>query len=162
MNLLKTLSQRVMEPSKEKEIILSLSVLVNLCYKNLLAMYSLMQSINTKTFLQSVVETRCQNVSIKVQWCKLFIVLEYTNVELMGSNILDVATVTLTNIIPAIENGDVVLLGYIVNIFNDISKNQRFIEVLLMYPKYVFFKFYISTWKKRNNWWILLNIFLNN
>lgn len=159
VNLLKTLSQRVVESSEEGEITLSLSVLVNLCYKNLPAMYSLMRSINTKTFLQSVVKTRSQNVNIRVQCCKLLIILEYTNAELMDSNILDVATVTFTNIIPAIENDDVLLLRHIVDFFNDISQNQHFKEVLLTYSKYILIRFLICTTRNFSNSYC--RIFLN-
>ena len=133
--LLKTLSQWVTQSGEEEEITLSLGVLVNLCYKNLPAVYSLMRTINTKTFLSSVVKTRSQNVNIRVQCCKLLIILEYTNCDTLDCYILDVATVTFVNIIPAIENEDILLLRHIVDFFEDIRQNERFRSVLLTYPK---------------------------
>jgi hypothetical protein len=133
--LIKTLSQWIIESNEEEVITLSLGVLVNLCYKNLPAVYVLMRSVNTKTFLQSVVKTRGQNVNIRVQCCKLLIILEHTNSDILDSYILDVAAVTFTNIIPTIVDEDVLLLRHIVDFFDDIRQNNRFRSVLLTYTK---------------------------
>ena len=133
--LITTLSQWVTQSSEEEVITLSLGVLVNLCYKNLPVVYVLMCSVNTKTFLQSVVRTRGQNISIRVQCCKLLIILEHSNSDIIDSYILDVAAVTFTNIIPTLKNQDVLLLRHIVDFFDDIRQNERFRTVLLTYPK---------------------------
>ncbi|XP_058800070.1 protein CIP2A homolog [Phymastichus coffea] len=134
--LIKTLSQWVIQSTEEEVIMLSLSVLVNLCYKNLPAVYVLMRSVNTKTFLQSVVKTSGQNINIRVQCCKLLIILEHANSDILDSYILDVATVTFTNIIPTLKNQDPLLLRHIVDFFDDIRQNERFRSVLLEYPNY--------------------------
>lgn len=134
-HLISTLSQWVIQSSEEEVIMLALSVLVNLCYKNLPAVYVLMRSVNTKTFLQSVVKTRGQNINIRVQCCKLLIILEHANSDILDSYILDVATVTFANIIPTLKNQDSLLLRHIVDFFDDIRQNERFRAVLLKYPK---------------------------
>ncbi|XP_014215606.1 polyamine-modulated factor 1-binding protein 1 [Copidosoma floridanum] len=135
--LMTTLSQWITQSSDEEVISLSLGVLVNLCYKNLPAVYALMRSVNTKTFLQSVVKTRGQNINIRVQCCKLLIILEYANSDILDSYILDVALVTFTNIIPTLKKEDVLLLRHIVDFFDDIRQNERFRAVLLTYSNYV-------------------------
>ena len=135
VNLLKTLSQWVTQSSEAEEITLSLGVLVNLCYKNLPVVYLLMRTINTKTFLRSVVKTNSQNVNIRVQCCKLLIILEHTSCDILDCYILDVATVTLKNIIPALNDEDNLLLRHMVDFFEDIRQNERFKAVLHQYEK---------------------------
>lgn len=134
-HLIKTLSQWVTQSSEEEVITLSLGVLVNLCYKNLPAVYVLMRSVNTKTFLQSVVKNRGQNMNIRVQCCKLLIILEPANSDILDSYILDVASVTFSNIIPTLKNEDTLLLRHIVDFFDDIRENDRFRTLLLSYQK---------------------------
>lgn len=133
--LIKTLSKLVTESTEEEVITLSLGVLVNLCYKNLPAVYILMRNINTKTFLQSVVKTRGHNINIRVQCCKLLIILEPANSDILDSYILDVAQVTFTNIIPTLRDEDTLLLRHIVDFFDDIRENDRFRKLLLSYSK---------------------------
>lgn len=94
-----------------------------------------MRTVNTKTFLQTVVKARSNNVNIRVQICKLLIILEYTNSDILDSYILDVASVTFTNIIPALQDKDVLLLRHIVDFFDDTRQNDRFRSVLLTYKK---------------------------
>ncbi|KAJ8680087.1 hypothetical protein QAD02_015874 [Eretmocerus hayati] len=134
--LISTLSQWVTQSNEEEVITLSLGVLVNLCYKNLPAVYVLMRTVNTKTFLQSVVRTRQHNTSIRVQCCKLLIILEQTNTDILDSNIIDVVDVTFSNIIPSLKKEDILLLRHIVDFFDDIRQNERFKTVILNYPKY--------------------------
>ena len=133
--LLQTLSQWVTSSGEEEEITLSLGVLVNLCYKNLPAVYSLLRAINTKTFLQTVIRKKGHNINIRVQCCKLLIILEYTNCEILESYILDVAAVTFGTIVPALKNGDKLLLRHIVDFFEDIRQNERFRSILSSYTK---------------------------
>ncbi|XP_001606107.2 uncharacterized protein LOC100122500 [Nasonia vitripennis] len=136
-HLITTLSKWATESNEEEVISLSLGVLVNLCYKNLPAVYTLMRSVNTKTFLQNVVRARRQSVNIRVQCCKLLIILEHTNSDILDSYILDVAAITFTNIIPTLKNEDVLLLRHLVDFFDDIRHNEHYRTVLLTYPNYV-------------------------
>ncbi|XP_011499542.1 PREDICTED: protein CIP2A [Ceratosolen solmsi marchali] len=134
--LITKLSQWVIQSSEEEVITLSLGVLVNLCYKNLPAVYVLMRTVNTKTFLQCVIKTRGQNVNIRVPCCKLLLILEHSNSDILDSYILDVAAFTFINIIPTLVDEDVLLLRHIVDFFDDIRQNDRFRTVLLTYPNY--------------------------
>ncbi len=134
-HLISTLSKWITESSEEEVISLSLGVLVNLCYKNLPAVYVLMKSVNTKTFLQSVLKTTGENINIRVQCCKLLIILEPSNSDILDSYILDVAKVTFTNIMSTLKNEDNLLLRHIVDFFDDIRENDHFRRLLLNYEQ---------------------------
>lgn len=52
----------------EKDVIsLSLGVLVNLCYKNLPAMYTLMRSVDSKEFLRTILKLQNDGTDTRVQ-----------------------------------------------------------------------------------------------
>jgi hypothetical protein len=52
----------------EKDVIsLSLGVLVNLCYKNLPAVYTLMRSVDSKQFLRTILKLQNDNINTRVQ-----------------------------------------------------------------------------------------------
>ena len=54
--------------SGEGEIVgLSLAVLVNLCYKNLPAIYTLMRAVDCKPFLRTILQLDNHNITIRVQ-----------------------------------------------------------------------------------------------
>jgi hypothetical protein len=54
--------------SAEKDVInLSLGVLVNLCYKNLPAVYTLMRSVDSKQFLRTILKLQNDDISTRVQ-----------------------------------------------------------------------------------------------
>lgn len=94
-----------------------------------------MKSVNTKTFLQSVLKTTGENINIRVQCCKLLIILEPSNSDILDSYILDVAKVTFTNIMSTLKNEDNLLLRHIVDFFDDIRENDHFRRLLLNYEQ---------------------------
>lgn len=52
----------------EKDVIdLSLGILVNLCHKNLPAVYTLMRSVDTKQFLRSMLKMKNVDNNIRIQ-----------------------------------------------------------------------------------------------
>lgn len=54
--------------SAEKDVInLSLGVLVNLCYKNFPAVYTLMRSVDSKQFLRTILKLQNDDVNTRVQ-----------------------------------------------------------------------------------------------
>lgn len=54
--------------SEEKDVVtLSLGVLVNLCYKNLPALYTLMRSVDSKQFLRTILKLQNDNINTRVQ-----------------------------------------------------------------------------------------------
>ncbi|EFN82611.1 uncharacterized protein LOC105185017 [Harpegnathos saltator] len=124
------------EQSKEEEIIaLSLGVLVNLCYKNLPAVYTLMRTIKTKEFIRTLLKLQ-DHLSTSVQCCKLLIILEPTNTNISEKYILDFASLTFVNLRTAMRQKDILLLRHIIDFFNDVGQNEHSRNVLLTYSNY--------------------------
>ncbi|XP_078043958.1 uncharacterized protein LOC144473709 [Augochlora pura] len=123
--------------SKEEDIIaLSLGVLVNLCYKNLPAVYTLMRTIDTKAFMRTLLKLQHCSVNINVQCCKLLIILEHTNMNISEKYILDFAAVTFSSLISAMKQRDVLLLRHVTDFFNDVGQNEHSHSILLTYAHY--------------------------
>lgn len=53
---------------------LSLGVLVNLCYKNLPAVYTLMRSVDSKEFLRTILKLQNDSIDTRVQVLFLYVV----------------------------------------------------------------------------------------
>ncbi|XP_053993168.1 uncharacterized protein LOC128884109 [Hylaeus volcanicus] len=134
--LISILTQWVTQSKEEDIIALSLGVLVNLCYKNLPAVYTLMRTINTKTFVRTLLKLQRCNVNTSVQCCKLMIILEHSNTNISDKNILDFAAVTFTNLVTAMKQKDVLLLRHVIDFFNDVAQNEHSHSVLLTYTNY--------------------------
>ncbi|XP_043252181.1 protein CIP2A homolog [Colletes gigas] len=134
--LISILTQWVTQSKEEDIIALSLGVLVNLCYKNLPAVYTLMRTINTKTFMRTLLKLQHCNVNISVQCCKLLIILEHSNTNISEKYILDFAAVTFSTLITAMKQKDVLLLRHVIDFFNDVSQNEHSHCVLLTYVSY--------------------------
>lgn len=119
---------------KEEEIIaLSLGVLVNLCYKNLPAVYTLMRTINTKDFIRKLSKLQ-DHVSISMQCCKLLIILEQVNMN-SSMNYQHFVSLTFANLRTAVKQKDILLLRQIIDFFNDVGQNEHMRNVLLAYSK---------------------------
>ncbi|KAL6439326.1 hypothetical protein ACFW04_003886 [Cataglyphis niger] len=133
--LISTLTQWVVQSKEEEIIALSLGVLVNLCYKNLPAVYTLMRTINTKTFIRTLLKLQ-EHINTSVQCCKLLIILEPTNTNISEKYIMDFASLTFTNLRTAMEKKDVLLLRHIIDFFNDVGQNEHSRNILLTYSNY--------------------------
>ncbi|XP_031829218.1 uncharacterized protein LOC116425514 isoform X2 [Nomia melanderi] len=134
--LISILTQWVTQSKEEDIIALSLGVLVNLCYKNLPAVYTLMRTIDTKAFIRTLLKLQHCNVNTSVQCCKLLIILEHTNTNISEKYILDFAAVTFSSLIVAMKQRDVLLLRHIIDFFNDVGQNEHSHSVLLTYAHY--------------------------
>lgn len=67
-HLIKILTQWIVG-AESALVDLSLGVLVNLCYKNLPAVYTLMRTVDQKQFLRSVFKLQNENINTRVQVC---------------------------------------------------------------------------------------------
>lgn len=134
--LISILTQWVTQSKEENIIALSLGVLVNLCYKNLPAVYVLMRTIDTKAFIRTLLKLQHCNVNTSVQCCKLLIILEHTNTNISEKYILDFAAVTFSSLITAMKQKDVLLLKHIIDFFDDVGQNEHSHAVLLTYSHY--------------------------
>lgn len=134
--LISILTQWVVQAKEEEIVALSLGVLVNLCYKNLAAVYTLMRTIDTKAFIRTLLRIQSNNVSTSVPCCKLLIILEHTNTNISEKHILDFAAVTFTSLINALQEKDVLLLRHIIDFFDDVGQNEHSRSILLTYANY--------------------------
>ncbi|XP_076246086.1 uncharacterized protein LOC143186346 [Calliopsis andreniformis] len=134
--LISILTQWVTQSKEEEIIALSLGVLVNLCYKNLPAVYTLMRTIDTKIFVRTLLKLQHCTANTSVQCCKLLIILEHTNTNIAEKHILDFAAVTFSSLITAMKQKDVLLLRHIIDFFNDVGQNEHSHSVLLTYTYY--------------------------
>ncbi|XP_011872879.1 PREDICTED: uncharacterized protein LOC105564808 [Vollenhovia emeryi] len=133
--LISTLTQWVIQSKEEEIIALSLSVLVNLCYKNLPAVYTLMRTINTKTLMKTLLRLQ-DNVNTSIQCCKLLLILEPSNTNMSEKFIINFASITFVNLKKAMKQKDILLLRHIVDFFNDIGQNEHSRSILLTYSNY--------------------------
>lgn len=132
--LISTLTQWVIQSKEEEIIALSLGVLVNLCYKNLPAVYTLMRTVNTKAFIRTLLKLQ-DHINTSVQCCKLLIILEPANTNISEKYIMDFASLTFANLRTAMRQKDVLLLRHIIDFFNDVGQNEHSRNVLLTYSK---------------------------
>ncbi|XP_012273596.1 protein CIP2A [Orussus abietinus] len=133
-DLISTLTQWITQSSEEDVIALSLGVLVNLCYKNLPAVYTLMRKIDMNEFVKSLLKMQSCSVSTRVHCCKLLLILEYNNREISEKKMMDFIAVTFLSLKEALNNKDALLLRHIVDFFEDARQNHH--AALLMYPNY--------------------------
>ncbi|XP_012256642.1 uncharacterized protein LOC105686413 [Athalia rosae] len=135
--LISTLTQWVTNSTEEDVVALSLGVLVNLCYKNLPAIYTLMRAVDTKVFVRTLLKVQSYNINTRVQCCKLLIVLEDINRQIPDKDILDFAEVTFTSLVTALKDKNVLLLRHTVDFFDDVRQNDNSKAVLITYPNYI-------------------------
>ncbi|KAL0267161.1 UNVERIFIED_CONTAM: hypothetical protein PYX00_009509 [Menopon gallinae] len=132
--LISTLVQIVLEGDKELKPY-ALGVLVNLCYKNLPALYVLMRKVEITKFIKCITRLNdCPN--IKMQVCKMLIILEQMKGVLPDTDILNFVDVTFSTVTAAFESRDIFLLRHIVDFFKDVKENEHFCSVMLKYTNY--------------------------
>ncbi|KAF6201695.1 hypothetical protein GE061_004090 [Apolygus lucorum] len=122
--LITTLSNLIVSDVDQERMTLSLSVLVNLCYKNLPSVYALMRSIDIKKFLKTVLNLQSHNESSKVQVCKLMIILKSVTGGMPDPNLqtyLKSVSPTLTD---ALRRGNVSLMRQTVSFYKEMSNSN--------------------------------------
>lgn len=134
--LISLLTQWVMQSKDEKIVALSLGTLVNVCYKNLSAVYTLMRTVDAKTFLRTLLKIHSKNVNMRVQCCKLIIIMESTNNSIPAGHILEFVAMTFSSIVTALKDRDVLLLRHIVDFFVDASQAEHSKAVIVNYQNY--------------------------
>ena len=73
----------------EKDVIsLSLGVLVNLCYKNLPAMYTLMRSVDSKEFLRTILKLQNDGTDTRVQVLVFFFFFRVSVTYRVGQTVI--------------------------------------------------------------------------
>ncbi|XP_063915878.1 uncharacterized protein LOC135131937 isoform X2 [Zophobas morio] len=131
-HLMVTLSEWI-ENSNEEIITLSMGILVNLCYKNLPAIYTLLGNVDVKKILQ--ICSAMSGPTIEIHTCKLLIFLDYMNGDIPDNILLKVIKVTFESVIEAYRIRDSILLRQVVEFFLDMGK-QNSLENLVKNERY--------------------------
>ncbi|KAF5292722.1 hypothetical protein FQR65_LT11190 [Abscondita terminalis] len=125
---------RWIESGEEEIVTLSLAVLVNLCYKNLPAVYTLSRCVDIKKFIR--ICTPLKGLKIEVNVCKLLIILDYMNGKVPEEAFLKLIEVTFKSLIEAFKARDSILLRHVVEFFLDMWDQNNYVKVLQNYTDY--------------------------
>ncbi|XP_044272834.1 uncharacterized protein LOC123016480 [Tribolium madens] len=131
-HLMITLSKWI-ENSNEEIITLSMGILVNLCYKNLSAIYTLFGNVDVKKILQ--ICSLMRGPTIEIHTCKMLIFLDYLNGDIPENILLKITNVTFESVVEAFRIRDSILLRQIVEFFLDVGK-QNSLNVLVQSQDY--------------------------
>ncbi|XP_072393387.1 uncharacterized protein [Diabrotica undecimpunctata] len=131
-HLLKILTKWV-EDKNQDIICLSLSVLVNLCFKNLPVVYTLSRIIDIKKFLRFCLPLQGPLVEIHV--CKLMIILNHLNDDIPKCTLLHLISPTFNSIHESLTKNDPVMLRSVIDFFIDMISSENK-EVFKEYEHY--------------------------
>ncbi|KAL3273249.1 hypothetical protein HHI36_014703 [Cryptolaemus montrouzieri] len=121
-HLMTTLAKWV--DSQEEEIVsLSLGVLVNLCYKNLPAIYTLTSNVDMKKLLRTCITIK--GPVVEAHACKLLIICDYMNETGPLTNLKKLVTITFISMKKAFEDRDHILLRQLVEFYIDVKKQNK-------------------------------------
>lgn len=120
-HLIVTLAKWV-ENQDEEIVALSLGVLVNLCYKNLPAIYTLTSNVNIKKLMRTCLTMK--GAIVEAHACKLLIICDLMDEIGPAKNMLKLVNITFTSIKKAFESRDHVLLRQLVEFYIDVKKQN--------------------------------------
>ncbi|KAF5306252.1 hypothetical protein FQA39_LY08950 [Lamprigera yunnana] len=122
------------ESAEEEIVTLSLAVLVNICYKNLPAVYTLSRCVDIKKFVRTCLQLN--GVKIEVYVCKLVIILDYMSGKVPEGAYLKLIEVTFKSLIEAFKARDPILLRHVVEFFLDMWNENNHSQILLNFNNY--------------------------
>ncbi|XP_049840682.1 uncharacterized protein LOC126285386 [Schistocerca gregaria] len=115
---------------------LSLGVLVNLCYKNVPAIYTLLRCVDHKSFLKTLLELKTENIYTTVQVLKLLTECDSVSGGIPDGDILYFVTVAFMSIKEVLRTRDTFLLRLILDFFADVNSSTHTRQVLLSYASF--------------------------
>ncbi|KAL1130561.1 hypothetical protein AAG570_011807 [Ranatra chinensis] len=115
----------------------SVGILVNLCYKNLPAVYTLMRAVDIKKFLKIILKLQKNNDHLRVQICKLLIILECVSGGVPDSEINTYVRTTCPTLIEGLRNRNASLMRHVVDFYKEILDNAKVSHILTSYPSYL-------------------------
>ncbi|XP_015120518.1 GRIP and coiled-coil domain-containing protein 2 [Diachasma alloeum] len=134
--LIQTLTQWI-NPSQDTELITnSLSLLINLCRKNPPAIYTLVDSVNSKNFHRNLLRLQTNTSKIQILCCKILLIMEETNYELPEQFILNFLEITFKIIEETLEANKLKLLNETVDFFEEVRCHERTKSSLITYEDY--------------------------
>ncbi|GJQ81759.1 hypothetical protein Trydic_g306 [Trypoxylus dichotomus] len=120
-HLMSTLTRWInTEVKRNNEVVsLSLGVLVNLCYKNLPAIYTLTKCVDIKSFIRAT--SALEGIEVEVHVCKLLIILDHMYGKVPLESLIKLTEVTFKSMIEAFKARNSILLRHIIEFFLDIK-----------------------------------------
>ncbi|XP_022915761.2 protein CIP2A homolog L [Onthophagus taurus] len=113
---------------------LSLGVLVNLCYKNLPALYTLSRCVDIKEFIRYLMSLK--GAKLEVHICKLLIICDNLNGKIPEESLLHLTSLTFKSTREAFIEKDIILLRHTVEFFLDIKIQSNQVNFLLSFEPY--------------------------
>jgi hypothetical protein len=124
--------------SEDKDLTsLSLGVLVNVFSKNKFAMFILLKSTDSKSFMRLLLRIQSDNTFTKVQVYKLLLVLEHVSGQIPHidvNNLIDLIFIVLEE---GLNQNNIFALRHTIDFFIDISEHLRWKNHIYEYSKYV-------------------------
>ncbi|KAK9887752.1 hypothetical protein WA026_000067 [Henosepilachna vigintioctopunctata] len=120
-HLMTTLGKWV-ESSDEEIVALSLGVLVNLCYKNLSAIYTLTSNVDMKRLIRTCLTMK--GPILEAHACKLLIICDHINEVGPATNLLKLVNITFSSMKCAFNDRDHILLRQLVEFYIDVKKQN--------------------------------------
>uniref|UniRef100_A0A0C9QN03 RCJMB04_1n3 protein n=1 Tax=Fopius arisanus TaxID=64838 RepID=A0A0C9QN03_9HYME len=134
--LIQTLTQWI-NPSQDPELITSsLGLLINLCRKNPPAIYTLVESVNSKKFHRNLLRLQTNTPKIKILCCEILLIMEDTNYEIPEQFILNFVELTFKIIEETLEENDFKVLNEAVEFFEEVRCHEKTRNYLINYENY--------------------------
>ncbi|XP_017785577.1 PREDICTED: uncharacterized protein LOC108568798 [Nicrophorus vespilloides] len=125
-HLMTVLTRWVANETEDEQVIsLSLGVLVNLCYKNLPAIYTLTRCMDIKKFLR--VCNRLEGAMYKINVCKLMIILDRSDIyePVPEETFVKLISATFQSVLDTLRVQDAILMRSIVEFFLDVKQQNN-------------------------------------
>ncbi|KAF7989199.1 hypothetical protein HCN44_007729 [Aphidius gifuensis] len=135
-SLMNILTQWIMQSKEEEIITLSLGILINLCYKNISVIHTLMRTIDAKAFHRMLLKLQSSSVNTRVQCCKILMIMEQESQDIPEKFIFDFVDITFRSLVSALSEKNVLLIQHIVEFFDDIRQNEHTKNALVSCTNY--------------------------
>ncbi|XP_008557223.1 uncharacterized protein LOC103578059 [Microplitis demolitor] len=135
-SLILTLTQWIIESNEEEIVNLSVGVLINVCYKNLPSIYTLLKKTDIKALHRKLLVLQNGSISIRVQCCKLLIMMEQVTKTIPDQLIFEFVVVTMQNLLTVLQNQDTSVLRHLVEFFEDVRLDESSRTALASYADY--------------------------
>ncbi|XP_050419664.1 uncharacterized protein LOC126832775 [Adelges cooleyi] len=123
--------------NNDKDLVsFSLGVLVNVCCKNKLAMFTLVKCTDSKSFMRLLLKIQSNNIFIRVQVYKLLLVLEQVSGQVPHVDVNHFIDVTFAVLEEGLKLQNVCVLRHVVDFFVDICDHSHWKDSVVTYSNY--------------------------
>lgn len=121
---------------EDKDLIsYSLGVLLNVCCKNKFAMFTLVKYTNSKSFMRLLLKLQLDDIFIKIQVCKLLLILEQVSGQVPHDDVNNLVDITFIVLEEGLKQKNLFILHHTIDFFVDISEHLHWKNSVLQYPE---------------------------